>query len=231
MALIILLEGCIRWQSTVMPEPKTALNRLRHKGVTDTHVRDEFLSTNQIGTLAYSGDDGFPYQVPIAYGYIDGEIYIHGSSAAGGLRQVADGRSVSFGVFRQTGLVLARSAFESSMHYTSFIGFGSCARIEEAEKKDYLLTQLTEYLFPGRSAELRPNSKKELAATLLLRVDIQQWSLKTSDGMPEDPAEDLDQPVWAGVIPVVTRLGTPIPAPDLSSEYAQPPKYILDWNI
>lgn len=214
-----------------MPAPKSDLNRLRQKAVFDTRSRDEFLSANQVGTLAFVGDDGFPYQIPIAYGYLDGEIFIHGSTAAGGLRQVADGRPVSFGVFRQTGLVLARSAFESSMHYTSYVGFGGCESIEDSNQKDELLTKLTEFLFPGRSAELRSNSKKELAATLLLRVDIKQWSLKSSDGMPEDSAEDIERPVWAGVVPIITSFGDPIPAPDLLAQYAQPPAYLNDWKI
>ncbi len=231
MVSIILLKAVNRWQSSGMTDPKTELNRLRHKGVTDIDARDEFLKSNQVGTLAFVGDDGFPYQVPIAFGYPNSELYIHGSSAAGGLRQVADGRPVSFGVFRQTGLVLARSAFESSMHYTSFVGFGTCKQIDEARKKDEVLTQLTEYLFPGRSAELRPNTKKELAATLLLRINIEHWSLKTSAGMPDDLPEDLQAPVWAGVVPIQTSLGTPIAAPDLLAEYAQPPAYLKDWKI
>ena len=213
-----------------MSKPNSKLNRLRHKAVADAVARDEFLQANRVGTVAFVGDDGFPYQIPIAYGLVDGTIYLHGSSAAGGLRQLADGRQLSFGVFRQTGLVLARSAFESSMHYASYIGFGAAEVISDESAKDKILLSLTEFLFPGRSAELRSNSKKELAATLLLKLQIESWSFKISNEMPDDPEADLSLQVWAGVVPIQSIFTEPIPAPDLDSKLLTPPSYIKDWQ-
>jgi nitroimidazol reductase NimA-like FMN-containing flavoprotein (pyridoxamine 5'-phosphate oxidase superfamily) len=210
--------------------PQDELNRLKHKGVTDLDQLYRVLDENRAGTLAYVGDNQFPYQIPIAYVRRDNRLLLHGSSGAGALRAVADGRPVSFGVFRTTALVLARSGFESSMNYESAILFGHCTSVPETDK-DELATFVTEKLFPGRTAELRPNSKKELAATLVLELKIEHWNLKISAEGPTDPDEDLDQPVWAGKIPIVTSLGEPIPADDLNPAFANPPTYLKNWKV
>jgi uncharacterized protein len=212
-----------------MSTPKTNLNRLRHKGVESLEALEEFLKSNRVGTLAFVGDDGFPYQIPIAYAYENETIYLHGSTAAGALRQVTDGRNVSFGVHRTNALVLARSAFESSMHYESAVLFGKCNQVEDSDKIERL-EFVTEFLFPGRTSELRKSTSKELAATLVLQMPISNWSFKSSDGWPDDPESDLAEPVWAGVLPIEQKYGEPLAAPDLRPEYQTPPTYISKWK-
>src|SRR5690606_24882004 len=100
-------------------------------------------------------------------------------------------------------------AFESSMHYRSAVLFGSCRRLDGAEKLA-ALDRVTEGLLPGRLGELRPHSRKELAATLVLRMSVEEWSLKVSDGWPEDPEDDVAGDSWAGVLPIVTSYGEPL---------------------
>jgi nitroimidazol reductase NimA-like FMN-containing flavoprotein (pyridoxamine 5'-phosphate oxidase superfamily) len=212
-----------------MSIPNSKLNRLKNKAVEDFAELEAFLQANRVGTLAFVGDDGFPYQIPIAYAYAEKNIYLHGSTAAGALRQLADGRNVSFGVHRTNALVLARSAFESSMHYESAVLFGNCSVVAEAEKIEKL-EFVTEFLFPERMSELRKSTPKELAATLLLQLPIANWSFKVSNGWPEDPESDLAAPVWAGVVPIESRYGTPLPAPDLLPELRTPPVYISKWQ-
>jgi nitroimidazol reductase NimA-like FMN-containing flavoprotein (pyridoxamine 5'-phosphate oxidase superfamily) len=112
------------------------------------------------------------------------------------------------------GLVVARSAFESSMHYRSAVLFGSFSLVEDDDKVA-ALEVLVDALLPGRSREVRPSTRKELAATMVLALPIAQWSLKVSDGWPEDEPDDVAGQTWAGVVPLVQRAGQPRPAPDL----------------
>jgi nitroimidazol reductase NimA-like FMN-containing flavoprotein (pyridoxamine 5'-phosphate oxidase superfamily) len=207
-----------------------SVTRLRNKAVTEYPKLVEFLKHNRVGNLAFVGDDGRPNQLPIAYGLVDEKVLLHGSTAAGGLRLVADGRAVSFGVSRTEGLVLARSAFESSMHYSSAVLFGNFKVIADNAEKDLKLQAITEFLFPGRGAELRSNTKKELAATLVLELELTSWSFKVSDGWPEDGESDLELDIWAGVVPIETKFADPIAAPDLRAGLQSPPSYISKWR-
>lgn len=209
--------------------PRDDLNRLKHKGISNVAELHRVLDENRVGTLAFVGDNGFPYQIPIAYVRRENSILLHGSAGAGALRAVHDGRPVSFGVFRTTALVLARSGFESSMNYESAVLFGRC-KVGPVLAKDELVTYITERLFPGRTAELRANTKKELAATVVLELEIEHWNLKISAEGPTDPTEDLDEPIWAGRIPIHHSFGTPIPADDLNPAYDELPTYIASWK-
>jgi uncharacterized protein len=121
------------------------------------------------------------------------------------------------------GVVVARSGFESSFRYRSAVLFGSFETIPESAKVGYL-DALIDAFIPGRLAELRASSAKELAATMALRLAIgdTNWSLKISDGWPEDPEEDIASGVWAGVVPLVTMYGEPLPAPDCDRSIAVP---------
>jgi hypothetical protein len=113
------------------------------------------------------------------------------------------------------GLVVARSAFESSMLYRSAVLFGRCASVTEPVEKRAALDLLTDTFLPGRVAEIREPTAKELAATIVLRLPIAEWSLKLSDGWPEDPPEDVDGPAWAGVVRLRQVYDEPTRAPDL----------------
>jgi nitroimidazol reductase NimA-like FMN-containing flavoprotein (pyridoxamine 5'-phosphate oxidase superfamily) len=146
-------------------------------------------------------------------------ILLHGSTGSRWLRLVAKGIPVSLAVTSLDALVIARSAFESSMHYRSAVLFGTCRPVEDPSGA---LDRLTDALIPGRVAELRRPTGKELAATLTLRMSVQEWTLKVSDGWPDDPAEDVDGPAWAGVLPLITECGEAVPAPDLGPDRRVP---------
>jgi hypothetical protein len=131
------------------------------------------------------------------------------------MRRAADGRPACLTVTDLSGIVVARSAFENSLRYRSAVLFGTFTRLAEADVPG-ALEIFTEHLLPGRVAEVRPNHRRELAATMVLSMPIQQWSLKISADWPEDPPEDVAGSTWAGVIPFdARRLGGPLPAPDL----------------
>jgi hypothetical protein len=122
------------------------------------------------------------------------------------------------------GVVVARSGFESSFRYRSAAVFGVFEKVPDADKVGYLET-LTDTFIPGRVAELRASTRRELASTLALRLPIGDvnWSLKVSAGWPEDPEEDIAAGAWAGVVPLTVNYGAPQPAPDLTPGTPLPP--------
>jgi nitroimidazol reductase NimA-like FMN-containing flavoprotein (pyridoxamine 5'-phosphate oxidase superfamily) len=157
-------------------------------------------------------EDGHPVVIPTAIVRDGDTVLAHGSTGSRWMRRLASGTPTCLAVTALDGVVVARSAFESSLHYRSAVLFGSCT---VAPDKERALDLITERLIPGRSAEIRRPRKAELAATLVLVLPIVEWSLKISDGWPEDPDDDIAGDAWAGVVPRVTSHGEPLPAPDL----------------
>lgn len=146
----------------------------------------------------------------------DGDaLLVHGSTGSRLMRALAEGAAACTTVTVLDGAVYARSAFNSSMRYRSAMIYGPYRPLEDQLRG---LRVLTEHLLPGRWDELRPPTTKELAATLVLAVPLDEWSLKVSDGWPEDEPSDLDAPVWAGVLPCRAAWGPPLDAPDLGAE-------------
>ncbi len=129
---------------------------------------------------------------PVGFARIGDELVIHGSTGSPWLRQLADGAAAAVSVTALDGVLVARSGFESSFQFRSATLYGTFEPIEESDKVRYLET-LTDTFIPGRVAELRASSRKELAATMALRMPItdQNWSLKIGDGWPEDGEEDV----------------------------------------
>lgn len=180
---------------------------------TDRPERDRLLAEAVIGHFAFV-EEGRPVVMPIAFAPETDSLILHGSTGSWWLRRLATGIPVTASVMTVDGLVYARSAFESSMRYRSTILFGSCESLDGDEKLT-ALDLVTNTLLPGRLSELRPHNRKELAATLILRMHIYEWTLKHSTQWPEDPDEDIATDTWAGVLPILTTYGDPINAPDL----------------
>jgi nitroimidazol reductase NimA-like FMN-containing flavoprotein (pyridoxamine 5'-phosphate oxidase superfamily) len=152
----------------------------------------------------------------------DGDrVLAHGSTGSRWMRRLASGAPTALSVTAYDGLVVARSAFESSIRYRSAVVFGSCSTV--TDDKERFLDLVTEALIPGRSAEVRRPTKAELAATLVLALPLDDWSLKVSAGWPEDEDDDIAGPAWAGVVPVREVYGEPLVAPDLRDGIDVPP--------
>jgi uncharacterized protein len=195
---------------------RTDITRLREKGSSDRRELDRLLDTTHVGHVGLAAADGDPMVLPTAVARDGDTMLLHGSTGSPWLRRVASGVQVSVAVTAIDGLVIARSAFESSIHYRSAVLFGRCAPLS-GPAKERALDVLAEALLPGRVAELRRPTPAELAATLVLGLPIVEWSLKISDGWPDDPPEDVAGDAWAGVVPQRSGYGTPRPAPDLRS--------------
>jgi nitroimidazol reductase NimA-like FMN-containing flavoprotein (pyridoxamine 5'-phosphate oxidase superfamily) len=206
----------------------TPVKRIPHKESHDRKDLLEILSRSRVAHVAI--DDGGPIILPVAIApWKEGnELLLHGSAASRLFRKLSEGAPACVSLTILEGLVLARSAFESSMNYKSLIAFGSGRSLEGVEKEEALLA-LTEHLFPERTKELRDSTEKELKATTIIAFPLDDYTVKVSDKEPEDPESDLSERVWAGVVPVDQVLGTPIPASNLDPSIPLP-GYIERWS-
>lgn len=205
---------------------RTRIRRLPEKAVADPAALRAVLDAAKVAHVAFVHDGG-PVNIPVACARDGERLLLHGSTGSRLFRTLAAGTEVCVSVTLLDAMVLARSAFESSMHYRSATVFGVPVVVTD---KEPALRAMSETWMPGRWDTLRPPSPRELAATLVLSLGLDEWSVKISDGGPDDPPEDLDAPVWAGVLPVVSSYGVPVPAPDLRGD-PEVPGYLTGWTV
>jgi nitroimidazol reductase NimA-like FMN-containing flavoprotein (pyridoxamine 5'-phosphate oxidase superfamily) len=194
---------------------RTTITRLARKARQQRAELDQLLDAVHIGHFALVADDGHPVVLPTVVVRDGDRVLAHGSTGSGWLRRLAAGAPTSLAVTAFDALVVARSAFESSMRYRSAVLFGRCTPINEPDSKRQAMDAITEALIPGRIQEVRASTAKELAAVQVLALPIDEWSLKVSEGWPDDPDDDVAGSAWAGVVPIVQQYGEPMPAPDL----------------
>jgi len=200
---------------------RTQISRLPEKQRLDREILDALLDSTRVGHFALVDAAGHPVVIPTAIVRDGDRVLAHGSTGSRWMRMLADGAPTCLAVTALDGLVVARSAFESSLHYRSAVLFGACAPIR-ADEKEAALDLITEALLPGRIPEIRRPTARELAATQVLALPIAEWSLKVSDDWPDDPPEDVAGDAWAGVVPIETGYAAPLRAPDLRPEVAVP---------
>lgn len=194
--------------------PSTELSRLHERQSRSREQLNALLDSTVLATVAFVRD-GHPVALPIGAARLGDELVIHGSTGSPWLNHLAAGVPVSVCVSVLDGVLVARSGFESSFHYRSAVLFGCFEAVEDSDKDRYL-QGLLESFIPGRAAELRASTGRELAATLVLRLPIEtdNWSLKVAEGWPEDSDDDVAAGAWAGVVPMAVTYGTPRRAPD-----------------
>jgi uncharacterized protein len=194
--------------------PNTELTRLREHAITERAELDRLLDEVLVAHVGLADDNGGVVVIPTAMARDGDSVLVHGSTGSGWMRRAATSRPACLTVTDLTGIVVARSSFESSFRYRSAVLFGTMTRVA-ADHVPHALDLLTEHFLPGRTAEIRRPHARELAATMVLRMPIEQWSLKVSDGWPEDDEDDTAGDAWAGVIPLRVTAGDPLAAPDL----------------
>jgi len=203
------------------PSARTRVVREAERGVYDRAAVYKILDE---GFLCHVGFvvDGQPFVIPTSYGRAGDHLYIHGSAASRMLRQLDQGVPVCATVTLVDGLVLARSIFNHSMNYRSVVVLGTAVAVTDADEKLEALRRLAEHILPGRWAESRQPNARELKATSVLRLPIEEFSAKIRQGPPIDDDEDYGFSVWAGVIPLTMAAGTPIHDPRLDPAYPVP---------
>ncbi len=173
--------------------------------------------------------EGQPFVIPTGYGRVDNTLYIHGSAASRMLRTLTGGMEVCVTVTLLDGLVLARSAFHHSMNYRSVVVFGNARLVDSPEEKMMALQAVSEQIIPGRWAEVREPNAKELKATTVLALAMDEASAKIRTGPPIDDEEDYELPVWAGVLPLRAQAGSAVPDPRLNSAGQKVPEYVTSY--
>src|SRR6266540_4128324 len=207
---------------------KTRINHLPKRGnyerETIYRILDEALICH-IGFVA----NRQPYVIPINFARVDDTIVLHGAKASRLLKHVEAGNSVCVEVTIVDGLVLARSVFHHSVNYRSVVLFGKGQAIEEDEKKIEALRAVSEHLIPGRWDEARLPNRKELHATRVVSIKIDEASAKVRLGPPVDEQEDYLLPVWAGILPLQEVPFLPV-QDELQSQGLVLPKYIAQYS-
>jgi uncharacterized protein len=193
--------------------PDTEMTRMPEKGVRDLEQLHALLDSQYVAHVGLVRD-GRPLVVPTGIARDGDALILHGSTGSGWMRQLAGGADACVTVTSLHGIVVARSAFESSFRYRSAVLFGRFTPLEGEEKRA-ALDVVVEHFIPGRTGEVRASTPKELAATLVLAMPIETWSLRVSESWPEDEPSDVAGDAWAGVVPMTTRFGVPSAAPDL----------------
>jgi nitroimidazol reductase NimA-like FMN-containing flavoprotein (pyridoxamine 5'-phosphate oxidase superfamily) len=196
--------------------PVDATTRIRRESERQVTERAALEAILDEALVAHVGvvRDGRPLVLPFAVARDGDHLLLHGSTGSGLLR-IAAGDDVCVTVTHLDGLVFARTTFDSSMRYRSAVVHG-VAEAVPAHQKEAALTVLSEHLFPGRTAEVRASTPKELAATSVLRVSLATASVKVAAGPPEIDPDDVEpRSVWAGIVPLTVQAGEAVPAPDV----------------
>ncbi|MCY0947049.1 pyridoxamine 5'-phosphate oxidase family protein [Streptomyces antarcticus] len=206
------------------PTDRTVPTRSRERAHYDRETVHSILDQAYVCHLGFVRD-GAPVVLPTLFARVGESLYIHGSTGSRPL--LAAGRSdpglpVCVTVTHLDGLVLARSAFHHSLNYRSVLVHGTAHQVTDEAECRLALDALVDHVVPGRSADSRPANARELAATAVIRLDLTEVSAKIRTGGPNDDAEDLVLPYWAGVVPVAPVYGTPEPAADLAPGTALP---------
>ncbi|GHF63584.1 hypothetical protein FHX82_003077 [Amycolatopsis bartoniae] len=209
--------------TTLSPTPRSTLTRKKDRGATDRQALYDVLDEALICHLGLVLD-GSPVVLPTGYGRDGDTLYLHGSTGAGNLRAAAKGIDVCVTVTLLDGLVYARSLNNHSMNYRSAVVHGRARLVQDAEEKMHGLHVVTEHLTPGSWDHARAVNPKEFASVAVLALGLEEASVKIRAGGPGEEPEDEDRTdIWAGVVPVQTTFGAPVPADYVPSDMRVPP--------
>jgi uncharacterized protein len=211
------------------PTPRTAPTRARERVSYDRATVHAVLDEAVLCHVGFVVD-GRPVVLPQLHARVGDTLYLHGSTGARALMAARDGGlDVCVTVTLVDGLVLARSAFHHSVNYRSVVVHGTAEVVTDPAEKTAALDALVDAVVPGRTSGTRAPDRRELAATTVLRLPLAEVSVKARSGPPSDDAEDLEGPHWAGVLPLATVPGAPVPAPDLAPGIPAP-AHVTTWT-
>lgn len=202
----------------------SARTRLRRHPERARHAAHELAAILDEALVAHVGFvvDGQPFVIPTLHARCGDTLYLHGSAASRMATHLAEGPPVCVTVSLIDGLVLARSAYHHSINYRSVVVLGRARAVLDPEEKRRALHALVEQVVPGRAAQVRAPSEKELRATLVLALPLDEASAKVRSGPPVDAEEDYALPVWAGVLPLDLQAGPAQPDPRLGADVPVP---------
>jgi nitroimidazol reductase NimA-like FMN-containing flavoprotein (pyridoxamine 5'-phosphate oxidase superfamily) len=191
---------------------KTTISRHDERGSYDREVANAILDEGLIAHVGVNTPNGV-IVIPMTYARLGDELAIHGAVASRWLNNIDDSIPISICVTLLDGLVLARSAFSHSMNYRSVVAYGEARVLTDNDRKQAAFRALLDQMLPGRWDDTKQPDDKEIAATTVLVMNLDEASVKIRSGPPKDAEKDMDQPYWAGVIPLSITAGTPVVDP------------------
>jgi uncharacterized protein len=163
----------------------------------------------------------YPVVIPTLFGRKEDHLYIHGASVSRLITELQKEIDVCISVATLKGYVLARSAFHHSMNYQSVVIFGKGELIPDSGKEEALKI-ISDHIIPGRWEEVRAPNRKELKATKVIKIHIDEASAKVRTGGPKDEKEDMELDTWAGVLPIMKKYGNPVTDPLMKNDIPFP---------
>jgi nitroimidazol reductase NimA-like FMN-containing flavoprotein (pyridoxamine 5'-phosphate oxidase superfamily) len=197
------------------PSDRTQVHRHPERGIYDRDVVDAILDEALICHVAWVTPEGGPRVIPTIHVRVGDTLYIHGSQASRTLRAARTDIPLCIDATIVDGIVLARSTPKHSLNYRSAVVYGVAREVTDPGEMDVAQRALVEHVVPGRTADARMPSDKELQETAILAIVLDEASAKIRTGGPIDDAADIDLPIWAGVLPLRLEIGEPEPAPGL----------------
>jgi nitroimidazol reductase NimA-like FMN-containing flavoprotein (pyridoxamine 5'-phosphate oxidase superfamily) len=207
---------------------RTKVKRHPERGVYDRATIDAILDEALVCHVGFVVD-GQPFVIPTIHARVDDTLYIHGSPASRMLKTLADGVDVCVTVTLVDGIVFARSWFHHSLNYRSAMVLGRARPVTDPAEKERALAAVVDHIAAGRTDDSRWPNEKEKRTTEVLALEISEASAKVRTGPPKDASEDLELPVWAGVLPLTLVPGEPIPDEHVAAEAAQP-EYVTRYS-
>ncbi len=210
------------------PTERTRVKRLAKRAKYDAETIHAILDAQPFCSVGYNFN-GAPFVTPTMQWREGHHIYWHGSSASRMLETCKDAH-VCVNVTLIDGMVMARSAFNHSVNYRSVMAFGKAFKVKDVAEKEARLKTFTERLYPGRWDMLRKVTSKELKATMMLGLELDEVSAKVRSGGPGDDEEDFGLPIWAGVIPMHVQMSASVDCPRLPAGLT-PPGHVNAFKI
>jgi hypothetical protein len=210
------------------PSKRTEVHRLPERASYDRDLIEVILDEALICHVGFVVD-GSPIVIPTIHARVGGVLYLHGSPASRMLRSMRNGDDISVSVTIVDGIAVARAALHNSLNYRSVVVFGSPRVVDDPDEKWVALEAITDHVIPGRWADSRRVTDREMKSTLVVALPVSEASAKVRNGGPKDDADDYDLPIWAGVIPV--HMAAADPVTDVASRVDVPiPGYIARYQ-
>lgn len=210
------------------PSARTKIRRMPARADYERETIDAILDEALVAHLGFAHERQ-PYVIPTLHARVDEEVYFHGSAGSRTIRALAAGAPVCLTVTLLDGLVLARAAVHHSVNYRSVVVFGTARPVADIDERMAAIEAFTERLIPGRWGEVRPPTVNELKAIQVLALPLDEASAKVRSGPPLDDEEDYALDVWAGIVPLGTDVGEPVPDPRLKPAIAASDA-VLEWS-
>ena len=197
------------------------VQRLSDREFSERDEINEFLDNEFLAHVGFvEKTTNEPFVIPMGYARDGDRILLHGSTGSRMMMQIAAGVQICVTITRVDALIAARSTFNSSINYQSVMIFGTATVLKDEEKMK-ALEVISNGLIPGSWDYTRPITSKETAATMIVSLPLEKYSAKQRTGSSHDEDEDMNLPLWAGIIPVERTFGTPIAA-DYASDIPVP---------